>query len=129
MKLLAEWFYNFHNFFKTNEGLIIRGDSNLRNFIFTDKINGVDFEESRIGQPVEDLARLCASVLSTNPMFEPDKFKLCRIFLETYTKLAPGRVLNANPEIAYALLENIQYRPEDEEILRKFSKKIREKGI
>jgi tRNA A-37 threonylcarbamoyl transferase component Bud32 len=127
--LLAEWFNDFHNFFKKEKDFIIRGDPSLRNFILTDRIWGVDFEEARPGKPIEDLAGMCTSILTTDPMFTKEKFNLCKLLLEHYNNLAPGRISNANNEIAYALLEKIQWRPEDEEILRKFSKKIKERGL
>lgn len=129
MMLLAEWLADFHNHFKTEDQFCIRGDSTLRNFILTDRIWGVDFEESREGKIIEDIAGICASILTTDPMFTSKKFQLCKIFIDAYMKLAPGRILNVNDEIAYALLEKIQWRPNDEEILRKYSKKIREKGL
>ena len=127
--LLAEWFNDFHNFYKDNNEFKIRGDSTLRNFIFTDRIWGVDFEESRKGNPVEDIAGMCSSILTTDPMFTSEKFNLCKIFIDEYLKLAPGRIININDEIAYSLLEKIQWRPDDEEILRTFSKKIRKQGL
>lgn len=127
--LLAEWFIDFHKFFKKEENFQIRGDSNIRNFIYNDRIWGVDFEESRIGKPVEDIAGLCASILTTDPMFTNEKFRLCKLFIESYIKLAPGRIENINDEIAYCLLEKIQYRPNDEDILRKYNKIIKEKGL
>mgnify|MGYP005835307183 CR=1 FL=1 len=127
--LLSEWFFNFHKFFKTDENFFIRGDSNLRNFIYNDRIWGVDFEETRIGKPVEDIAGLCSSLLTTDPMFTNEKFELCRLFIDSYSKLTLKKIDNINNEIAYALLEKIQYRPNDEEILRKYSKKIIEKGL
>jgi tRNA A-37 threonylcarbamoyl transferase component Bud32 len=129
MIILSEWFYNFHNYFKKDKDFTIRGDPSLRNFLLTDRIWGVDFEEARKGRPVEDLAGMCASILTTDPMFTKEKFKLCKILLEDYNNRAPGRIINANEEISYALLEKIQWRPEDEEILRKHSKNIREKGL
>jgi hypothetical protein len=129
ISLLADWFNDFHNFFKKDKDFTVRGDSSLRNFIFTDRIWGLDFEESRIGKPVEDLAGICASILSTDPMFIKEKFTLCRILLDRYNELAPGRITGIKDEIAYALLENIQWRPADEEVLRKQSKKIKEHGI
>jgi len=127
--LLAQWFFDFHNHFKTKEEFLIRGDPSLRNFIFTDRIWGVDFEESRIGKPVEDIAGMCASILSTEPMFTGEKFQLCEKFIEYYLNLAPGRINNLENEISYSLLEKIQWRPNDEEILRKYSKMIRKKGL
>jgi tRNA A-37 threonylcarbamoyl transferase component Bud32 len=127
--LLAEWFYDFHNFYKKDNQFNIHGDSTLRNFIFTDRIWGVDFEESRTGKVVEDIAGICSSILSTDPMFTSEKFQLCKILVDSYTNLAPGRIININDEIAYALLEKIQWRADDEEELRKYSLKIREKGL
>ena len=129
MILLAGWFYDFHNFFKKDNNFNIHGDSTLRNFILTDRIWGVDFEESRTGKVVEDIAGMCSSILSTDPMFTSEKFKLCSIFINAYSKLAPGRISDIDDEIAYALLEKIQWRTDNEEKLRKFSIKIRNKGL
>ncbi|MGF3555130.1 MAG: hypothetical protein ACQXXF_07700 [Thermoplasmatota archaeon] len=126
---LAKWFFDFHKFFKTGGNYYIRGDSNLRNFIFNDRIWGVDFEESRIGKPAEDIAGLCSSILITDPMFTSEKFVLCNFFIESYSIFDLEVNNNINNEISYALLEKIQYRPNDEEILRKYSKKIREEGL
>jgi tRNA A-37 threonylcarbamoyl transferase component Bud32 len=129
MKLLAGWFAKFHSFFKTTEGFRIRGDSILHNFILSDRIWGVDFEESRVGRPVEDIAGMCSSILSTDPMFTVEKFQFCRIFVESYKKSVDWSLGNLYDEIAYALLEKIQWRPKDEEVLRKYSKRIRERGL
>ena len=127
--LLSDWFSKFHQHYKKDNEFRIRGDSTLRNFIFTDKIWGVDFEESRVGKPVEDIACMCASILSTDPMFTSEKFELCEKFIDSYGKNVPWRLNDIADEISYALLERIQWRPEQEEILRKYSKKIREKGL
>ena len=127
--LLAEWFSRFHRYFKKRDKYQIRGDSILRNFIFTDRIWGVDFEESRIGNPIEDIASMCASILSTDPMFIDEKFDLCKIFIKSYAESVRWHLTNVNDEIAYALLERIQWRPKQEDILRRYSKKIREQGI
>jgi tRNA A-37 threonylcarbamoyl transferase component Bud32 len=127
---VADWLVKFHGFFNTEEGFRIRGDACLRNFILSKgRIWGVDFEESRIGKPVEDVATLCASLLSTNPMFTDEKFQLCQTFLESYRKSAHWSLEKINSEIGYALLERIQWRPQDEETLRKYAMKIRNKGL
>lgn len=127
--LLAEWFFNFHKLFKKDDKYRLHGDANLRNFIFSDRLWGVDFEESRTGRTVEDIASMCASILSTDPMFTKEKIYLCNIFIDSYSKHAPGSISNIDNEISYALLEKIQYRPECEEIFRKYSKKIKEKAL
>jgi tRNA A-37 threonylcarbamoyl transferase component Bud32 len=128
--LLADWFVNFHTFFKSEDGFRLRGDANLKNFILSrGHIWGVDFEESRIGKPSEDLATLCVSLLSTNPIFTDEKFQFCQIFLDAYRKLVQWDIEHMNAEISYALLERIQWRPNDEEILRNYANKIRNKGL
>jgi len=127
--LLANWFYDFHNFFKKEEDFLIRGDPILRNFILSDRIWGVDFEESRKGRPVEDVAGMCASILTTNPMFTKEKFQLCKVFIESYVDLAPSRITKIDDEIAYAILEKIQWRSDEEDILRRYSRRIKEKGL
>ncbi|MFW6121548.1 MAG: hypothetical protein ACOC80_11715, partial [Petrotogales bacterium] len=129
INVLANWFVNFHNHFKTEDSFRIRGDSILRNFILTHLIWGVDFEESRYGTPVEDIAGICSSLLSTTPMFTDEKFRLCKIFVQSYEKTVKWSLGNINDEIAYALLEKIQWRKKEEEILRKYSTKIRELGL
>jgi len=128
--ILADWFVNFHTFFKSEDGFRLRGDANLKNFILSKgHIWGVDFEESRIGKPSEDLSTLCASLLSTNPMFTDDKFELCQILLNSYRKSVQWVLEQLNAEISYALLERIQWRLNDEEILRKYATKIRNEGL
>jgi tRNA A-37 threonylcarbamoyl transferase component Bud32 len=130
VNLLAEWLVRFHAFFRTDESFLIRGDATLRNFIQNkDRVWGVDFEESRVGKPSEDIATLCGSLLSTDPMFTDEKFKLCQQFLDTYRKTAPWIIEQMNAEISYALLERIQWRPNDEDVLRKYATKIRQKGL
>jgi tRNA A-37 threonylcarbamoyl transferase component Bud32 len=130
VQLLADWFIRFHTFFKTEENFQIRGDATLRNFIQNKgRIWGVDFEESRTGKSSEDLATLCGSLLSTDPMFTDEKFKLCQLFLDAYRKTAPWNVENISAEISYALLERIQWRPNDEDLLRKYATNIRNKGL
>jgi len=129
MILLANWFYDFHNFFRKEEDFWIRGDSILRNFILSDRLWGVDFEESRKGKPVEDVASMCASILTTDPMFTKEKFQLCKVFIGSYVDLAPGRITKIDDEIAYALLERIQWRPDYEEVFKRYSKRIRERGL
>lgn len=128
--LLAEWLVCFHKFFKTEDGFRIRGDATLRNFLLSkNQVWGVDFEESRSGKPAEDVATLCVSLLSTDPMFNEEKFELCQQFLNTYRRSAKWSIENINAEISYAMLERIQWRVKDEEILRNYATKIRQKGL
>jgi hypothetical protein len=78
---------------------------------------------------VEDIAGMCSSILSTDPMFTDEKFQLCKTFIESYKKSVKWALDNINDEIAYALLEKIQWRPEEEETLRMYNMRIRERGL
>jgi len=129
MILLAEWFIKFHSHFKTLDNYYIRGDSILRNFLLTDRLWGVDFEDARKGKPVEDIAGMCSSILTTDPMFTSEKFQLCEIFVKSYSKSVKWNLGNIWEEISYAILEKIQWRPEEEKTLRKYSSKIQKSGL
>lgn len=88
--LLAQWFSIFHKETKTDRGFQIKGDAHLRNFIVSkNHIWGVDFEESGYGNPSEDIAEFCVSILTTNPCFTPQKMKLSTHFLRSYQNLTP----------------------------------------
>ena len=82
--LLSEWFASFHTFFKKEGEFFIRGDAGLRNFIVKNRIWGVDFEEFRRGKPIEDVADMCSSLLTTDPMFHREKFQFCELFIKRW---------------------------------------------
>jgi thiamine kinase-like enzyme len=126
---LAKWFIKFHDYFKIQKKFFIRGDSNLRNFLYNNQIWGVDFEESRFGEPEEDIACMCSSILSTNPMFTEDKFQLCDTFIESYSEIINCKIEKLNEMISNKLIKNIQWRSKDEHILRKYAYIIRKKGL
>ncbi|MFO7677712.1 MAG: hypothetical protein R6V50_04955 [Thermoplasmatota archaeon] len=129
MTLLAEWYARFHLFFKTEDNYRIHGDSILRNFIVSDCIWGVDFEESRLGDRKEDIAGIAASLLTTDPMFTKEKFLLCRHYISEYEKAFGTKVHQISTDISYVLLQKIQYRPDDEQIIRSFVEQIRKNGL
>lgn len=129
MHLLAKWLFNFHTFFQKSDKILIRGDSILRNFILTDRMWGVDFEESRYGQPMDDIACMCASILSTNPIFTDEKFILSSLLISNYEKLMHQELYDINNQISSALLENIQWRKNEKENIRKFADKIRNRDF
>jgi tRNA A-37 threonylcarbamoyl transferase component Bud32 len=115
---LSEWFKKFHDFYKSNDNSYIRGDSVLRNFIYTDEIWGLDFEEFRIGKVEEDVADLCASILTTDPQYTKEKFNLCRLFIEYYSKNLlinyKGLMKELTSSIIYRLInKGISYSKKD----------------
>ncbi len=100
---LAEWFATLHknNIADTrsvSKTLVLnKGDAHLRDFIidFTrDELYGCDFEESYVGDPIDDLAWICCSFLDTNPgIFETrdpkPKIELLNVFLKEYFNILP----------------------------------------
>jgi tRNA A-37 threonylcarbamoyl transferase component Bud32 len=122
--LLAQWFARFHQFFKTRERFLIRGDATLRNFLVTDRIWGVDFEETRPGKPIEDIAQLCTSLLTTDPMATEEKFTLCTTFITAYKQDVTWNLQQLIDELSYAIIQRIPYRPAEEKQLRNLAKKI-----
>jgi tRNA A-37 threonylcarbamoyl transferase component Bud32 len=81
---LAQWYAQFHQKLQQEEGYQIHGDAHLHNFLFSDRIWGFDFEESAIGEPVQDIARVSASILTTDPAFTREKLQLTQTFITTY---------------------------------------------
>ena len=125
MEKLASWLVDFHSYFKSSEGVMIRGDSILRNFILDEENNiwGLDFEESRYGMPEEDIAGICSSVLDTNPMFTNWKVELCKRFIDAYKSLSGWEVKNVNKLVFKALMEKAGRR-KNGFVLIKFAKSI-----
>ncbi|MGY5875710.1 MAG: hypothetical protein RTU30_08190 [Candidatus Thorarchaeota archaeon] len=77
---LAFWYYKYHNIHEA-----IKGDPRLRNFICNNgTIYGVDFEESRSDHWIHDIAGISASLLDTNPIFDPRKRTLSWRLFERY---------------------------------------------
>jgi tRNA A-37 threonylcarbamoyl transferase component Bud32 len=124
IQLLATWFADFHKYFTTQEHTLIRGDATLRNFLFTDRIWGLDFEETRPGNPEEDIATLCTSLLTTTPMATQEKYHLCTQFVKNYKQHVSWNLPNLINEITYTILQRTVYRPTDEHELRKLADTI-----
>ena len=129
MVLLSKWLLGFHRFFKRKEKFQIRGDSNLRNFILADDIWGLDFEESRFGQPSEDLGEMCVSILTTDPVFTREKFMLCKTLIQNYSDNASWDIGDVDHMVSRMLVEKIKWRPREEQILRGFSERIKRDGL
>jgi tRNA A-37 threonylcarbamoyl transferase component Bud32 len=126
MSDLAIWYKNFHNFFKKDEMIYIRGDSILRNFILTDQIWGLDFEEFRLGSIEEDISDLCISILTTDPKYTFEKYQLCRYFIESYSKKLLINFNKFSKELNFSLLNTMVKRgnPINKEYADKIIKKI-----
>ncbi|NLA26406.1 MAG: phosphotransferase [Firmicutes bacterium] len=131
---LARWFSAFHRCFEGPGGkTLLRGDSNLRNFIIRadGALCGVDFEEAAPGDPARDIGQICASILDTEPMFTPVKAALCRRLIHYYGNFTGRANLEQHllPEIAAALRETSRRRPQQRTYLSKQAKLLEQQGL
>jgi len=124
---LAEWYYKYHQVHGQ-----IKGDPRLRNFIINnDQIFGVDFEESREDFWMVDIAGVCASLLDTNPIYDPRKRTLSWRFLEKYLSFHVGPREKVYTDFTSTLANTLKQTAEwrkDSRIL-KLSEKIRAEGL
>lgn len=84
---LGSWFAKFHLEFGDETSQAIMADADLTNFQMWDrKVYGMDLEDSGVGDAMDDLGQLIASILGSEPVFTPIKFDLCMKLLESYEK-------------------------------------------
>lgn len=140
-RALGRWLCEFHSVFAKES--IIRGDCTLRNFIWSDKVDssirdasaprdsrvwGLDFEEAGLGEPVNDVAEACASILDTDPMLTVDKVKLCRKMLKAYSGDDACKIPeDIDQAIAHYL--DIHGKRRGDEKLLKAADRIRKEGL
>ncbi len=82
-KALVYWLSAFYN--ATN---LLRGDNNLRNYIFCDEDNsciGIDFEsKEQKGSFADDCGQILAFIATNSPSFSDNKQKSCLLLLREY---------------------------------------------
>ena len=124
---LGEWLAGFHSLF---EYRIVRGDANMRNFIMRGRsVVGIDFEESKESDVIDDLGQMCSSVLSMNPMFTAEKLDFCRKMFDTYFGLVgTGRSSALNSAVARALRYYAAFRDDGHKMIG-FASSIEESGL
>lgn len=97
---LGEWMASLHEI-KGNNGSFLKGDCNLRNFIWNGKvICGLDFEESSFGDPCEDLGEICFFLLTNSPPLTPLRLEMVDWFLESYAESSEAKIRNISDFIA-----------------------------
>lgn len=107
------WLARFHEKMPSDDLRIIRGDSVLSNFVFSEgKIFGLDFEDSGPGDPLDDLGQIGASILGNEPFFTPIKFDLCIRLIESYGREARSDVVElVRPYVSKHLRLGAKTRP------------------
>ncbi|MFP4170373.1 MAG: RIO1 family regulatory kinase/ATPase [Methanomassiliicoccales archaeon] len=127
-RALAGWFASLHLSFLEGERTLIKSDSKLKNFIWNDGVVGVDFEMAREGSPVEDIGEVCSQILDTDPMFTPDKYRLCWELLDEYVALTGIGLIGLNDSIVQSLREAARFRPAQGELLLSKAEELRGRG-
>jgi tRNA A-37 threonylcarbamoyl transferase component Bud32 len=87
MDELVQWLSAFYRAGRqiAGETLLIK-DIHLRNFILTHQIYGIDFEDCQKGCLEEDAGKLCAYVLTYDPMDTPWKRQVVQILCDKLVK-------------------------------------------
>jgi tRNA A-37 threonylcarbamoyl transferase component Bud32 len=130
VELLTNWFLKFHISFRKAGKSLLRSDCTLRNFILGKKLMwGLDFEEAEWGDPARDLGAVCAAILDTDPMFIDWKVDLCENMIDRYRSSVDWNIDDIETEIAAALKDKVQWRPQHADILTKMADKIENDGL
>jgi tRNA A-37 threonylcarbamoyl transferase component Bud32 len=110
---IGRWLAVFHRKLSTDFGTRIRRDAVLANFLVSDGIvYGIDLEDSAIGDPMDDVGQLGASILGSEPFFTPIKFDLCTRMLRAYEEVAKSEVFElSRMYIARHLLLDARQKP------------------
>lgn len=125
---ISGWYYKFHR-----SQHILKGDPRLRNFISTPAgLFGFDFEEAGPGNWMMDIAGISASILDTDPVFDPRKRVLVWSVLDHYLNLIGQRKTSETTAlyvhtIADTLEQTAKWR--NDSGIMELSERIRDTGI
>lgn len=91
---IGRWLAEFHARVEYGDERRLRGDVVLSNFVYWDgRVFGLDLEEVRRGDPLDDLGQLAASILGSEPFFTPIKFDLCFRAIRGYERVSGKDVM------------------------------------
>lgn len=93
---LGRWLATYHEKLMDKDSDTIMGDAVLSNFKYLDgRVLGFDLEDSRHGDPLEDVGQAAAAILGSEPFFTPIKFDLCLRLLEGYEAVSGLEVVES----------------------------------
>ena len=82
---IAKWLAAFHERMGDGARPQIMADADLSNFaVWDDRVWGFDLEDTALGDPLDDIGKLLASILGSEPVFTPVKFDMCMGLMEAY---------------------------------------------
>ncbi len=119
---LTHWLSNFYKIMKKwSKRDYVKGDMNLRNFIYGDKLYGIDFENSRTGYMEKDVGKLSAFILTYNPEFTQYRINFTNELIMSLREVLPLNEELAIQEMRLELNEiskrrNVQFSEESIEL-------------
>ncbi|OGS56885.1 MAG: hypothetical protein A3K60_01670 [Euryarchaeota archaeon RBG_19FT_COMBO_56_21] len=110
---MGTWLAQFHSRLREGNMVKIIADAVLSNFIFVhDRVYGVDLEDSRVGDPLDDVGQLAANILGSEPLFTPVKFDLCLQMIRSYGRVSGQDIVEkARPHVAKHLKLDARNKP------------------
>jgi len=82
---LGRWLAGFHIKMSSEGTRRIMHDAVPSNFVMNEGVvHGFDLEDTRSGDPLEDVGKLAAAIIGNEPFFTPIKFDLCLQMLRSY---------------------------------------------
>lgn len=122
---VACWLSGFHVAFSERK----RGDCILSNFILTDTgLYGIDFEESTLGDQMDDLGNMCTSILRMRPSFTDTRFSQVEYFIKKYFLERGISKVDITDHIADSLLYYGRYGSMGDE-MNCWAQKIKKEGL
>lgn len=110
---LGRWLGSFHENMDSFGQTMTMADAVLENFIMHEgEVFGVDLEDARPGDPMDDLGQMAASMLGSEPFFTPIKFDLCFAMLDAYEERTGMESReSARPFVSKHLRLSVRARP------------------
>jgi tRNA A-37 threonylcarbamoyl transferase component Bud32 len=110
---VGRWLALFHERLSDLGRNWIMSDAVPSNFILAgESIYGLDLEDAVIGDPLEDVGRMAASMLDTDPLFTPLKFDLCHRMIRSYERQSHTDIIeDVRPFISKHLRLDSKNRP------------------
>ncbi len=110
---MGVWLARFHSSLSEGTSVKVMADAVLSNFVFvSDKVYGMDLEDSRTGDPLDDVGQLAANILGSEPFFTPVKFDLCLQMIRSYgSSIGKDVVEKARPYVAKHLRLDSRNKP------------------
>ena len=110
---IGSWLASYHSLLSDGPSKRIMVDASLSNFILSDgRVFGVDLEDSKTGDPMDDIGKAAASVLDSEPFFTPVKFDLCAKMIRSYEKEMGCEIMErVRPFVSKHLREDARLKP------------------